>query len=1144
MLQSRPQRIRVLGVFSVVRILLMFAIPHAGIAQSTGTVTGAVSDSSAAIIPAVTVQLRHDLTGVSFETKSNEEGIYRFVQLQPGSYTLSATHTAFDPVRVTAIAVEVNRVTRVDVVLPIAATREFISVTAESTLIDYDTGTKGQIVTERQLESLALQTRNPLAVMMLTPGVVTREGNASFNRPGSDGANITSRYNINGGIRTGTGGYQEYVVDGISVTNLRDGSILALPAADALQEFRVQSGAMSAEYGHTVGGVVNFVTKGGNNEFHGNLFYAHRSTATQTRLALPATAAKPPNVYNQFGGTVGGPIARNRSFFFFGWDSARWIRKFAQVTTIPTLKMRAGDFSEISGAVFDPASASSAADRTPFPNNQIPVSQFNSFGEQMLRVYPEPNRGVGRSSNFQGIFGSFVKVDNMTARVDHVLSDRQKLLFKVTRVRSDADSDKVLGLHDPASQFIKFPSHNLTANYSYTLSPSLLFSASAGYTKWNRQIVDLTRNTQGTSLFGYSITPALEEGNILNLTPRANFDGFSAIGSGFPQNFISENFQINPALSWVKGEHSMRFGADLRRQYLTGLIATGVPNGSWSFSASQTGQGTAGTGHSVASGLLGLPNGVTIQRQPLVRVHQNPTALYIVDDFKVLPTLTLNLGLRWEGVGPLLEQNNQVGWLDTTSVNSIVSLPGVFQYAGSGGNSRNIRIGNYNNWSPRFGFAYSPSRLGGTVIRGGFGVYYSPIPTSGYFGAAPGFETTFSPTRPSSAEPALVLRGNYELPPADGPRGEAAYLGLGFTNPLNRQLGNPRIYQWNVGVQRELWRNTLLEILYTGNRGSRLLSNRNHNLAPESLIQEAVALQEASGQRGDARTFLDEKVPNPLAGLVPGTLGAATITRERASHPFPQYGGTGAFQNNRDSIYHAMQLTFQRRFSGGLAFLVGYTLSKEIDNVSASASGNIRGREQNPYNLRDARAVGAYDRPHNLVANLVYDSPFGSGGRYSGNKALNILLGRLQITSSLMTQSGAPLAVRQSASNGLPGSQRPDLLTDAGEASRSVRGTVASNGNLIWTSPDAYSLVDGRYGTAPIRDAHNRGPSFFLLDLGLHRDFPLTEQIALRIRIQAFNSLNHPNLRNPQDNVNSSSFGQISAVHDPRIWQFGAEIRF
>ena len=421
-----------------------------------------------------------------------------------------------------------------------------------------------------------------------------------------------------------------------------------------------------------------------------------------------------------------------------------------------TSHVQAGLGCERNTGVYDPASASSAADRTPFPNNQIPVSQFNSFGEQMLRVYPEPNRGVGPGSNFLGRFFSFVKVDNMTARVDHVLSDRQKLMFKVTRVRSDADSDKVLGLHDPASQFIKFPSSNLTANYSYAVSPSLLFSASAGYTKWNRQITDLTKNTQGTSLFGYSITPALEEGNILNLTPRANFDGFHSIGTGSPQSFISENFQINPAFSWQKGEHSMRFGADLRVQYLSGLVATGLPNGSWSFSASQTGKGTAGTGHSVASGLLGLPNAVKIQRQPLVRVHQSAPALYFGDDFRVLPTLTLNLGLRWEAVGPLLEQNNQVGWLDTTSVKLDCQPSGGIPVRGHrGGNSRNIRIGDYNNWSPRFGFAYSPSRLAGTVIRGGFGVYYSPIPTSGYFAAAPGFETTFSPLKPAlDAEPA------------------------------------------------------------------------------------------------------------------------------------------------------------------------------------------------------------------------------------------------------------------------------------------------------------------------------------------------------------------------------------------------------
>jgi hypothetical protein len=1129
------------------------ALSSALFAQSTGELAGTVTDTSGASVANAHLRLVNIATGAVRSGVSNEVGIYRFSGLTPGAYTLTVSLAGFAETRVNDIAIEVNRVTNGDVVLQVAGTQQTVEVSAAAQLLDLDSSAKGQIVTGEQLRTLPLQTRNPLALMTLTPGVVSAGGGRAFNRQGADGTTASSNFSVNGGTRTGTGGYSEYIVDGISISNQRDGSIMALPAADSLAEFRVQSGGMSAEYGRTVGGVINYSTRSGGNEWHGNLFEFHRSTATNARLAIPATAAKPNNVYNQFGGSFSGPVrvprfydGRNRTFIHFGYDGSRWIRKNPQLATIPTARMKNGDFSELPQRIYDPASASVAAQRAPFPNNEVPASRFNAIGRQIISRFPDPNR-PGLGSNFQGVFRVLTPVDNFGGRLDQIINDNHRLMFRVTWVESTSDQTWVLGEPDAQTSVISFPSRSYVTNYSWSLSPRLLFTFAGGYTKFHRTMVDASGNTQGAGFFGLSVSPATA--GIANLRPTASFDIYRALGAGGIQNQLFESWQTNPILSWNRGTHTFKFGGDLRRLYAGGQLTGGAPNASIGFNAIQTSLGAAGSGNSAASALLGLTNTFSISRPPELRVARNIASLFVQDDWKVTRSLTVNIGLRWDLEGGSADALDRVGFFSPESVHPTVNRRGVFRYAGRDGNPRDITRGDYNNISPRAGFALALGKSRKSSLRGAFGLYNGPVPMVGPYAAAVGFEPIVQFVNPGGGNAATVLTTSYSVPDAAGPLGDAAYLGQAFTQPWNRDLFVPRVYQWNFGLQREIRQNTILEAIYTGNRGSKLLAGFNNNLPSRTLIDQAIALTESTGQPTAAFGFLNERVPNPLAGLVPGTLGAATLTRAQVAVPFPHFAGVNSWQNNRDSIYHALQLTAQRRFAGDLSFLFAYTFSKQIENVSADAGGvgdANTGAFQNPYNLRDARAVGSFDRTHVFTGNVLYTLPFGKGKAFASQGWLSAIVGGFQISAIAMLHTGGPIAITQANTNGLGvGSARPDVVGNPAQAARAVRRQLAPNGNVVWFDRNSYVQVNGRFGTAPIRDPRLRNPGYQQFDIAIQRDFRLgSERILLRFRAEAFNAFNRVNLLAPIQNINAPDFGQINSSNDPRIFQFGLELRF
>jgi hypothetical protein len=763
----------------------------------------------------------------------------------------------------------------------------------------------------------------------------------------------------------------------------------------------------------------------------------------------------------------------------------------------------------------------------------------------MVSRYPDPNR-PGLASNQQGVFRVLTPVDNFSGRVDQHLSQRQRAMFRYTPVGSTSDQTWPVGDADVQTGIIKFPSRNAVANYTYTLSPTLLLTVAGGYTKFRRQRVDASGNVDGAGYFGLTVSPATA--GVSNLRSTVNFETYNGIGSGGIQDQLMESWQVNPMVSLIRGSHSLRFGADLRRYGAGGRITGGAPNGSVSFNTLQTSAGAAGSGNSVASALLGLAGAFSISQPPAMRLVRHTQSLYAQDDWKITRSLTLNLGIRWDVEGGTSDRENRVGYFDAASQNPIVRRPGVFRYAGIGGNPRTIAAPDRNNISPRAGLAWALGADRRTTLRAALGVYNGPVPMSGFYAAAAGFEPLLQFVNPGGGAPAAVLQSSYTVPAAQGPQGDAAYLGQAFSQPFQRELFVPRVYQWNFGLQRELSRNTVVEALYTGNRGSRLMASTNVNLGDRATVDQAIGLTRSTGRATAAFDFLNERVPNPVAGLVPGTLGAATLTRAQASVPFPQYSGITPWLNSRDSIYHALQLSAQRRLAGDLSFLFSYTFSKQIENVSGDSGGvgdaNV-GTIQNPYDLRDARSVGTFDRPHLFTGTVLYGLPLGKGKRWAADGVVSKLLGGFHLNLIVVAHTGSPLAITQSAANGLGvGGARPDIVGDPVAAANAVRGRVAANGNVLWFDRASYALVNGRFGTAPLRDARLRNPGYQQFDIGLHRDFRIVEGASLRFRAEAFNAFNHTNLLAPVQNVSAADFGQINGSNDSRIFQFGLELRF
>ena len=919
-------------------------------AQLSAQITGTIQDSTSAVVPGAAVTVVNENTGIKWEAKTNQSGIFTIPLLQPGMYGITVQADGFRPIRRSGIELKVAQTAQLDFSLELGAATESITVSGSAALLDAGSNAIGAVVDPQKVEELPMLGRNSNALVTLVPGVrATRQ--TTLN------AVLESHYqffSINGSRPN----QSQFVLDGGNNTNLTFNGPEYSPQVEEVQEFRIQTSNFSAEYANSGGGVINVASRSGTNQIHGSLFDYFRNDALSANdfFSNASGRVRPAIRYNQFGGTVGAPVIKNRTFFFLAYEGLRQKSPTVVTTSVPTDLQRIGDFSRTlsnSGqlvVLYDPATTRPDPNnpgqylRSPFAGNRIPLDRIDPVAAKIQAYYPSANLPGNPNTGLNNFFFSGPAqrdTDNYSGRVDHQLNSSTMLMAKVSRANlSTWANPATFGSDNIASPgYSTKPQHHpyVLGKVTKTFSPSMVGEFVFSWARWFYQSFGLSNGFDPTKL-GF---PAyLSEHSISLGFPAVAPGEMSGLGSYFNEYDVSDRFEGKANLSKMHGKHVFKFGG----MYGLGKYTTQLADnstGSYASSAAFT-QGpnplvsstTAGFGY--ASFLLGTMSSGTHNVTELHGNYKQPYyGIYFQDDYKVTSHLTLNLGLRWEYENPRVEANNQVANFD---FNSNATLPngatvrGGLAFPGVGG----LPSGNWNankkDFAPRFGAAYSFGDK--MVFRGGYGIFYgnswgngrnnNALPQTGFICSTPA-----ATSLDNGLTPYAVLSNPF-------PSGFCATTGSSaglLTNLgqslfiLDRNAKQPYVQTWNVNIQRKLPWNTVAEIAYSGSHGVHLMGIQEWDqLAPQYLSLGAQ---------------LNNLVPNPYFGVISqGALAARTITLGQSLRPYPQFLGVSSRNANYgNSNYHAMLVRVEHRLSRGLSLLAAYTRAKEIDDMIPSVNG-------------------------------------------------------------------------------------------------------------------------------------------------------------------------------------------------------------
>jgi hypothetical protein len=1119
-----------------------------------GTITGTVTDIQGARVPRVEVIARHVGTNISYSTASSDDGTYVIASLPVGAFEVTASAPGFKNFRRTDVVLEVAQRLRLDITLELGAVSETVTVTGEVTRVRTEESTLGTVVERQRIEQLPLNGRHVFNLVKLVAGVQPRfrdqEGFAEITNQSF------SQIRFNGGPVYGN----QFFLDGGTNTVPVHNEISVVPMVDAVEEFKVETNALKAEFGQTSGGVVNVVTKAGSNEFHGSLYEFLRNDVLDARNAFatqrdPATGRiKPVLRYNQYGGTLGGPVripgvydGRNRTFFHAGYE--QWRHRSAAVRrgTVPTALERAGDFSRTFDGrgvlipIYDPATtranpAGSGFVRDLLPGNLVPRNRFDAVSLKVLEFLPQPNvppnNPFTNADNFLSLASSPTNQGVTNVRVDHRFSESDSIFFRYSVTRNTREGKGIgLGPADPDTfaRNDQRDNHNWILTETHVFSPNLIHEFKGNVTRQDLPFQHGSFGGDWPSKLG------LPRSIPQDLFPRIEIGGVMAIGA---PNFAAghraqHSVQFADSLTWIRGRHQLKLGTDQRWQRLNWILRS-FPSGQYTFSAGLTGdpQRPAGTGIGMATFLLGEVTGGQLGFQPHFSFHSWSNGTYFQDDFKLTPRLTLNLGVRYDFSSTPVERHNRHSNFDPFLPNSETRLPGVLAYSGVTA-PRSFVDRDYNNFGPRVGFAYALTKDGKTAIRGGYGLVYL-LTESGDASGDASNSLGFSSVTPFTAlGPFQVFQFSQGpaslLLPRGAAGGTSAFRGQDVRYQ-DRNAPAPYLQQWNLTVQRELPGQWVVSASYAGNRGVKLFgSNYDLNQLDPVHFSQGLALQ--------------DRVANPFQGQVAGSLGAATVPRSQVLRPFSDYLTVATFANHgASSIYHSLQLTAEKRYAKGVSALVSYTNGKLINDSfsSAGSQGGLDGFRLGRFNRRIDRALDADDIAQRLVVSGVWDLPFGRDAQGAARQ----VIGGWQINTITTIQSGSPLAVR--GSNNFTGIPFPDLLRDP---------TLPGSGRSVlrWFDPDAFrNPANFTVGNAPRTLPNTRGPGLVDVAFSAFKEFRLAEGKALEFRAELFNALNRVNLNNPNvtftpnaQGVNSNpNLGRITSSLNARTIQLGLRLAF
>lgn len=1093
----------------VFAVILFLALPLGSSAQViTADLVGTVRDRSGSVVPGVQITATSEATGMSRTAVTDGSGNYLITQLQPGSYVLAAEFPGFRRTVQSGVELQVNQRAQIDIVLEVGEVSQTLEVTGTPPLLESQSSVLGSVISETQVHDLPLNGRNFVQLAILSPGVSGVGFGAartimSGTRP--DDQRPGSELFVNGNRESSN----NYLYDGIDNNDRLTLALVIRPSVEAIKEFKIQTNLYSAEQGRNPGGQIDVVTKSGTNELHGAVYEFLRNSALDAKNFFDKPADKiPPFKQNQFGFAVGGPVRRNQTFFFGDYDGFRQRLSRTFVNTVPTEKMRRGDFSELPGIIYDPLTTRPDPNnpgrfvRDPFPGNIILPARFDPVTAKLINAYPLPT-APGLSNNNVTNPTKMQDWNQFDVRVDHQLNQANNLFTRYSWSKTNTTSPLTfppvmipgmptaigIGNEDTFAGTAALTAQHAVVSWVHTFSPRVLADLRAGF---NRFHLDYTQegSESGRPLGNLLGVPNANQHKTARAFPIFSPSGFT--GAGHSRSlpiFRRENtFQYVGNLTMINGSHTIKVGGDVRRRQLT-EFQTNRGNGRFNFSPSITNNPANNTGgNSMASFLLGAPS--LIEQDYLlawVGIRGTEYSFYIADDWRASPKLTLNLGLRYELDTPFHEVANRWANFDAQTATVLVAgRNGVSKSAGTPTWTRGF--------APRFGFAYSIRSK--TVIRGGYGIFYN---TYGHGGNALRLQrhVPFGPIYSFSPGDFFVSQRV-----SDGfPRIPALNLALA-DNPSGGVIGvSPDIkpgyaQQFNLTIEQEIrpWR-TLFKTSYVGNLGRRLDTTIDLN-------QPLPGLGPVSNRR-------------PFFAVRPGLAGITYAVSDGLS------------------AYHALQFSAEKRLSQGLNLLLAYTWSHAIDNVAIAFGGGADGPiPQDNRNRSADRGSSPFDIRHRLTFNWNYQLPFGHGRRFlSQGDVTDFLFGGWQANGILTFQSGLPFTpVLASATVNTGGSSRPDRV---------------GSGELDHRTPDRWFDVAAFTSPPPLTYGNAgrnilTGPPRGNLDFSLFKDFRVSDRYKIQFRAEFFNLTNTPQFDLPNATIGPAGAGTISStVGIPRQIQFG-----
>jgi hypothetical protein len=1132
----------------------------------SGTFVGTARDASGAAVVGANVTVTEVQTNISRKALTNEQGEYNVNHLNPGIYSVSIGRPGFKTATRSNVKLDINQVIRVDVVLVPGVVSEHIEVTAVEPLVESQTSSIGQVIEETQVHDLPLNGRNFLQLAYLSPGV--NEGEVGAVQQGGIPENERGNgsIHVNGLMATNN----NFLLDGFDNNEQQIGFEILQPPVEAIDEFKVQTSNFGADIGKG-GAVVNVVLKSGTNNFHGSAFEFLRNSYMDAKNFFDdPNSPIPPFKQNQFGGTLGGPILKNKTFFFVDYQGTRVRQSQTFISTVPTAAERTGDFSDllgtdgqgnITGQIYDPLTTNSVTNaRTPFPGNIIPPcvgatrrsatggSCLDPAALNVINLFPLPNiPGAGTANNFLYNPVASNNQDSFDVRLD-----QQWRSESITGTFSFGNVDSIQPDPFPGKAGGGSFSGNIH-NKSYVVGISDVHSFSStkvnelkiGYTRYAVNAIPFFENEALASELGIPGINVPGDPNT-NGMPNIMIAGYSSLGNQdwFPEILKENNYQLKDSFSWTIGRHSLKFGGDLiRRQH--GFFQTQNPRGDFTFDQQFTeniNDIATDPGSSLASFLIGNP--IYAFRDGLAGsfgMSWWEASGYVMDDFRATPKLTLNLGLRYDLFTPMVEDHDRIANFDFATGEFVApGQPGV-------SDTGNVQT-NYKNFAPRVGFAYTPFADSKTVLRGGYGIFYSlqadqndaelAYNPTGLFGNQTiQFNANSIPTLQLSTGFATPSDPTGSLPPSSltDPSGRAS--AIPFHNPT------PSIQEWNLNVERQLAKDTILQVAYVGVHGVHLTYLRNLNQALQPLDSNF------------------EVCPTPTdpycADGLPSNYGRPYYST------VPQIGAIRTANNDASMISHALQVRFERRLSAGLNVLASYTYQHSI---GVADEDEVVGPEpQNTYDMRAERGDVSPDFRHQFTAAWTYELPFGPGKRFfTSDGPARWFAGGWQLNGIVTMYSGqsvTPLLSYDDTNTG-SGGARPNIYGNPYNFSNAVQAGCPSNAQSLqcWYNPAAFgqvspttfnypALAPGQTFARLYGDAGAfilRGPAQYNVDFSVFKDFQLKEYLNMELRGEVFNLFNTPEFAPPNNTVDIPGLsGSISStVHSSRQLQVAVRFKF